>query len=469
MYTHQVMKTIVANSDCVIFQTAGELKSVHLGCFPLPAYSPKGVQTSTELVNFISSQECEYTPSTVAKKSSWQVVQEVDPSVRNSMKSCTFQFQSLLEFTQQQVQQLNETLPILYRSSSPDLIFGDSVVLKYSTGCHFAKHTDTVRNNKHLLTVLFFPPLVDYEGGELVLYTESGVVTVDKSMYDQNSWLIVAFRTGVPHEVKTVTLGVRYVIKSSLVKKTLEHVTESILASQKLTLHAIEKSVDEFVTEIQQWDSDNSESDDDNSDSDTDSEDDEIWSAKTGLRQAKEKLKQAEIAVLKRRIMKSIQKSLQNVVSLSPESALGSMMLKGRPSRGLYILKRFYPAGTKEDLLPAHRDFYESLEKNYGFVTLVTLQLENSIHVDKPGQIRKVVYHTSFYDPDTFLTFYDPDAERDYDSNDFNGFEIFREDPSYPSTKELTRPHNISFEYNDENYDAKFRIYNTAIIFAAPK
>jgi len=388
------------------------------------------------------------------------------------MKSSVFQFQPHLEFTVQQVRQLNETLPALYRSSSPDVVFGDSTVLKYGAGCHFTKHTDAVRSSKHLLTVLFFPPLVDYEGGELLLYTESGVVTVDKSMYDQNSWLIVAFRTGVPHEVKTVTSGVRYVIKSSLIKKTLEHVTESIQASQRLTLQAIRESVEGFVDEVQQWDSDNTESDDDDDDdSDTDSEDDEIWAAKTSLRQAKEKLKQAEISVLKRRILKSIQESLQNTVSLSPESALGSMMLNGRPTRGLYILKRFYPAGTKKDLLPAHREFYESLEKNYGFVSLVTLQLENSIQVGKPGQVRKVVYHnkTSFYDRDTFLTFYDPDAERDYDSKDFNGFEIFREDPSYPSTKELNRPHNISFEYNDENYDANFRIYNTAIIFADPK
>ncbi len=83
-------------------------------------------------------------------------------------------------------------------------------ILEYKKGNFFSKHTDGKASDVHFQTIVVLPPrdINQFEGGELVFYTDAGEIVINNEMLTE--WLFIIFRTTVLHECKPVTEGTRY-------------------------------------------------------------------------------------------------------------------------------------------------------------------------------------------------------------------------------------------------------------------
>lgn len=82
----------------------------------------------------------------------------------------------------------------------------DCVIIKYEPGSYFKKHRDGDSNSKRTLTVMIqLSAKSDYEGGELVTYTNN-----IPSMSSKKIGNVIIIDSTKLHEVLEITSGVRY-------------------------------------------------------------------------------------------------------------------------------------------------------------------------------------------------------------------------------------------------------------------
>lgn len=446
------MELVVHNDQCVVLR--GPLTGpsrVRLG----PALDLKG------LVEYITGPECKFEPSKVTRKSQWGSDQVCDPTVRMSETTRPFTLQVGLDLTPDQEDAIWNLLPPLYRSGKLSEVMWDSAsdgsVLKYLPGCFFSKHTDAVDSVRHMLTVLYYPPLLDYTGGELVLYTGADEVVIDRSMH-KDSWLVVMFQMGVPHEVKPVTSGVRYTIKTKFQLPDCDVIMSSIKQSKSFSSALVKHEVANTIAYITEDGDSDSDPDEHDSNEDFDAEDEEVAEASAALRKAKNDLRKAKISALQKRMLASLQRSLDAEIT-------NNVNVSNDCSRGLVILNRLY---LNTDLTGSHQQLFESLRERYRMVDVVTMQFKNSFMVTRPGRLFSINARMGGCDNDTtVLNFLASDYSDDSDDIFVDGFKVYQE------TAELVdvfkNPHLITFEYNDEGYDTNHFVYKTAIIFAGRK
>lgn|SRR3990167_3211287 len=89
-------------------------------------------------------------------------------------------------------------------------------LIKYESGGEFLRHKDLQINEDHIGAVLIYPPFGKFEGGELVVETSSGVLSLKNTSID---YLMVIVSITDYHEVKKILNGTRYVFLSPWFKK----------------------------------------------------------------------------------------------------------------------------------------------------------------------------------------------------------------------------------------------------------
>jgi hypothetical protein len=105
-------------------------------------------------------------------------------------------------------------------------------VLVYTQNMFFSKHKDHNENNYHIGTLLIMPPksLIDFKGGELVMYDEK---ESDKNpikwIHDNNNWTMVYLNLGIYHSVEKILSGTRIAFKYKVFSDKLQLSDSSIL------------------------------------------------------------------------------------------------------------------------------------------------------------------------------------------------------------------------------------------------
>lgn len=86
-------------------------------------------------------------------------------------------------------------------------------MLVYESGDFFARHIDGKANNRHYCKLLLFPPkkLMDYEGGELVLYDVTKKIIITS---DVDKWIMVGFPINVEHESLPIISDKKIIFKT---------------------------------------------------------------------------------------------------------------------------------------------------------------------------------------------------------------------------------------------------------------
>ena len=307
-------------------------------------------------------------------------------------------------------------------------------VLRYLPGCFFKCHTDTRKGLDHQLTLLIFPPLKNYEGGELILHTSDGDINVEEHR-NPTEWTMVLFRPDVPHEVTPLTSGVRYVFKTAFFSDEYTGNVDKIINSKPLDGKKLRKKLESFVDEFDSnqyrtdrtygWDSEDSDS------------------------SYESKIKDAFEVKLKKLLQTSLDKSLNTVPT---NDSIFTTMSK----RGIYVMTRLYPGAIDEtDLIGPHRQLYLDLKEKYRLVKLLTATFTRNVgEVTSLKSIIKISHDLRewgslfklndeyFYSEETFDIF--------YESSPFG-------------------PHKFRTEYNDSTYDLETTVYTTIIIFMSPK
>lgn len=193
------------SSDVVIFSKTSE----HI-CFENDGGMNKcfigndKIENKENFIRFI--RKVEFKNSTVGNG----YTNEINESIRKSSESeCNlFRYMSDLFFKQKEFLNI---FPLQYHKFmiNPDRrLYGK--ILKYNEGDFFSKHTDGKASDVHFQTIVVLPPIDinQFEGGELVFYTDAGEIVINNEMLTE--WLFIIFRTTVLHECKPVTKGTRY-------------------------------------------------------------------------------------------------------------------------------------------------------------------------------------------------------------------------------------------------------------------
>jgi 2OG-Fe(II) oxygenase superfamily len=96
-------------------------------------------------------------------------------------------------------------------------------IFKYEVGDHFVWHRDSFSGRNEKGTILFIAPerFSPYTGGELEVEVEDGKICVFTQ--DPERWRCVILWGSVPHRVKEITSGERYVIKDTLILPEFLH------------------------------------------------------------------------------------------------------------------------------------------------------------------------------------------------------------------------------------------------------
>lgn len=337
------------------------------------------------------------------------------------------------------------TLPITTISEHTYMMqffrFGPVKVLKYLPGCFFKLHTDTRKGLNHHLTVLIFPPVKNYEGGELILHTNDGSVNITA---DPSEWTLVMFRPDVPHEVTPVTSGVRYVFKTDFYSDTCLGNIDRIVSARPVDGNKLVKKLESYVDNFSSsqyrterttgW-SDNS------SDSDVDSYGETVKSA------FEEKIH--------RLLQRSLEKSLHGEVKEA--FTVDDLLRRGTLRKGIYVMTRLYPGAEDEtNLIGPHRQLYLDLKSRYRLVKLMTATFTRTVgEVTSFNTIVRITHGLKQWGSIAMLN-----NEYLYSEDDFQIF--YESDRPYG-------PHKFRTDYNDSTYNLETTVYTTIIMFMSPK
>lgn len=312
--------------------------------------------------------------------------------------------------------------------------FDQVKVLRYLPGCFFKCHTDTRKGLDHQLTVLIFPPLKNYEGGELILHTNDGDVNVEEHR-NPTEWTMVLFRPDVPHEVTPLKSGVRYVFKTAFYSDEYIGNVDKIVSSKLLDGKKLKKNLESYVRDFNcdQYRTDRTygcESED--SDSSYES-----------------KVKDAFRVKLKKLLQTSLDKSLNTVPT-------NDSIFTTTSKRGIYVMTRLYPGAVDEtDLIGSHRQIYLDLKEKYRLVKLLTATFTRNVgEVTSLKSIIKISHSLREWGCLIKLN------DEYFYSEEY--FDIFYESSPFG-------PHKFQTEYNDSTYDLETTVYTTIIIFMSPK
>ena len=285
--------------------------------------------------------QLKFTQSTVGSGRGNKIIDTVRKSTESSCQLLT-EYNGCIHELFKQSEFLN-MFPSYYHNfmEIPYALYGK--MLKYDVDDFFAKHTDGKASDNHFQTIVVLPPkeINQFEGGELIFYTDEGEIFINNEMLI--NWLFIIFRTTVPHECKPVTNGVRYSfafkyeMKSEVIELFRDYHTP-------ITLNVEKQPMNQFkLKEIEESEG-------------------KLTSVTSEIDELEEKLFQ----------LRKRKQSFENkLVELRTDV---SLMNERKPfefdtQQGFVILRKYYDSiKSPEELIGNHRILYNSLIKKYGTV-----------------------------------------------------------------------------------------------------
>lgn len=126
-----------------------------------------------------------------------------------------------------------EDAPVLQALLPPDVYrLKDFEVLRYSAGVGFSAHTDRVRGEHHIGTLVAVVGSADVEGGELMVSASKRSSVANKQLGGSGVRPYIAFiPLGYTHAVLPVVKGTRYVAKAAVFIKQPFYVNPQVIAA----------------------------------------------------------------------------------------------------------------------------------------------------------------------------------------------------------------------------------------------
>jgi predicted 2-oxoglutarate/Fe(II)-dependent dioxygenase YbiX len=298
---------------------------------------------------------------------------------------------------------------------NPKYLYGK--LLKYEIGDFFARHTDGKANSSHFLTIIILPPkeINQYEGGELIFYTDGGQITITNQML--NNWTFIIFRTTVPHECLPVTSGTRYSFTFQY------HMSDSIISFFR-------NYTEPQLLEIQSYDNEigKVEEEEEKLEGELELIDNEIEVLQAKLDELKNKKLEIENKVHECTSKLNVLVSVNDINMIINTQKLGKM--------GAIVLTKYYDSiRVAEELIGKHRFLYNYLMRKYEIVVIKNVECKGELD-DK------------MYDNTNIDALY----EKDDSWISWEIMDILGEDNDYnPRIK------NIIYEISDESHGSKVR------------
>jgi predicted 2-oxoglutarate/Fe(II)-dependent dioxygenase YbiX len=309
-------------------------------------------------------------------------------------------------------------------------------LLKYDIGDFFARHTDGKASDNHFQTILILPPkeMNQFEGGELIFYTDEGEIVITHDMLE--NWLFIIFRTTVPHECKPVTKGTRY---SFAYKYEMDYSVVSLFKGYQDPIPLEIKRNDTIKLLQKKEDNEN----------ELQIIDNEIEELENKLSELKTKKSSIENNLYELNMESSIMfnSSIDNLIDINQLN-----------DKGIIILCKYYDSiKSPEELIGRHRIIYNYLVEKYKIV-----QISNLSRSAKFGE--EVYENTTIlddYDEETFDWNFESSLVDKYKTNPLK---IIYEKTQYHGSNAYK-----FFEYNDSTYDMKASNSVTTIYFGDKK
>lgn len=190
-----------------------EFDSNYIDVYEYAAKSNKsyGYVSCRNFQEFIDSQH--WLPSKVGKKEG----HDVDSNIRNSMYINNVKLKIYNNEQEQIIENLKQLVPQKYKHCILQDNYLKFEAIKYTKGCFFAKHKDTLENDLHFATVIIIPPVKlvgNHTGGLLSIQDENGNIQEFDSSKNEK-WLVVAFNPSLEHSCSEITEGTRIIFKTT--------------------------------------------------------------------------------------------------------------------------------------------------------------------------------------------------------------------------------------------------------------